>query len=522
MNADLRYHLARVRRHLPLVVLVAGAIIGLAVTVALTLPPVYRAQAVLLVESPQIPGDLATPTVRTSPAEQLQIIEQRMFTRANLLDTARRFNLYEGQTLDPTRIVEDMRARTRLNVSQGANLATVVVISFEAANPSTAAEVANAYVSFMLEENIALRTSIAAQTVDFFRREVQRLNEELESRSGRILAFKLEHRDSLPEDLPTLRERQGALQAQLQELDDAARRITQNRDAFIDRWQRTGRIDVVVEDALAPFLRRLAELQDELERTSAALGSDSQRAVGVRARIAALQRSLDAQLAADGAGGRGLEAVFDHHLASIDAQLGDIADDRDVLETRLGQIGAQVQETLTNAITLDSLEREYASVREQHSRAIASVSAAETGDLIETLARGQRMGVIEQAVPPSRPSKPNRLMIVAFGVLGGLALAATLVMALEKLNQTVRRPSDLGKHLGIAPLATIPWMDTPGVLGLRRASGATLWVAVLGGVPALLYAIHVFHLPLDLVFWQLADRTGLGSFLDQLIRRPGG
>ena len=521
MNADLRFHLVQLRRRLPLVASVVLVITGIAVALAVLLPSVYRAQAVLLVESPQIPGDMAAPTVRTSPTEQLQIIEQRMMTRANLLDTARRYGIYDGMSLEPTQMVEDMRRRTRLDVSQGANQATIVSLSFEAADPGTAAEVTNAYVSFMLEENIALRTGIAQQTLDFFRREVQRLTEEMESRSARILEFKLENRDALPEDLPLMRERQSDLQQELVALDDAARGIRQERDAYVARYERTGRIDVVIEDEFAPFLRRLYDLGDELERTVASLGAGSERAAGVRARITAMERSLDAQLAAQGAEGRGLDAVFQHHLGRIDERLEEIAAERAVIEERLQNINDRVQQTLTNSITLDTLEREYSSAREQHSRAVASVSAAETGDLIETLARGQRIAVIEQAVPPPRPASPNRVLIASAGLILGLMLATGLFLALERLNQTVRRPSDLNRALGITPLANIPYMDTPGVAGLRRVSGVTLWLALLGGVPALLYAIHVFHLPLDLLLRQLLERAGLAPLLEQLRLRGG-
>ena len=516
MNADLRFYLTQFRRRLPLFGAVIAVVTGLAVAVALLLPPVYRAEAVLLVESAQIPGDLAVPTVRTAASEQLQIIEQRMLTRANMLDTARRFRLYEGQAMDPTRIVEDMRRRTRMEVSQGANMATIVRIAFDADTPETAAEVANALVSFTLEENVALRTSIAGQTLDFFRREVQRLSEELEARSGRILAFKLENRDALPEDLPMLRERQAELAERINAKDDEIRQLAAQREAFIARYERTGRIDVVVEDSFAPFIARLADLKDELERTVSTLGANSERAVGLRARLAALERSLDAQLVAEGVAPGGQEAVFAHHRDRIDARLAEIAEERAVLEARAEEIGALVRQTLTNAIALDTLEGDYASTREQHARALASVSAAETGDLIETLAKGQRIAVIEQAVAPPRPASPNRRLIVAGGFAAALALVAGMMVLMERLNQTIRRPADLQRALGIAAFASIPQIETPGAAGLRRAGHAGLWLAVLGGVPALLYAVHVFYLPLDLLGRQMLDAIGIGPLLDSL------
>ena len=71
---DLRFYLALFLRRLPyfLIFTVAGAAVGLAL--AFTLPPSYQAQARLVVESEQIPDELAASTVRTEASEQLQII----------------------------------------------------------------------------------------------------------------------------------------------------------------------------------------------------------------------------------------------------------------------------------------------------------------------------------------------------------------------------------------------------------------------------------------------------------------
>ena len=91
---DLKFYLAVFWRRFPffLLLLALGTAVGL--TVALTQKPVYVAEARLVVESQQIPDELAASTVRTDAAEQLQIIQQRIFTRDNLLDMANRLSIY--------------------------------------------------------------------------------------------------------------------------------------------------------------------------------------------------------------------------------------------------------------------------------------------------------------------------------------------------------------------------------------------------------------------------------------------
>ena len=94
MNIDLKYYLSLFLRriHYFVAFVLAGLAIGL--TLALTTPPSYRAQARLIVESSQIPGELALSTVRASAVELLEVITQRLVTRTYLLDIAARFGLY--------------------------------------------------------------------------------------------------------------------------------------------------------------------------------------------------------------------------------------------------------------------------------------------------------------------------------------------------------------------------------------------------------------------------------------------
>ena len=86
--------LGGIRRRLPLVFVVALCGVLLSGAIAYLLPPVYQSTARILVESQQIPDDLARSTVTASAAERLQLIEQRLMTRENLLSVAARLDLF--------------------------------------------------------------------------------------------------------------------------------------------------------------------------------------------------------------------------------------------------------------------------------------------------------------------------------------------------------------------------------------------------------------------------------------------
>ena len=111
---DLRSYLSVVRRRWLYLLVPAIVVFVVACTVAYLLPRAYEASATILVESQQIPTDLASPTVTANAEERIQIIQQRLMARDNLLQIADKFDLYadERQRLSPSDIVDRMRAAT--------------------------------------------------------------------------------------------------------------------------------------------------------------------------------------------------------------------------------------------------------------------------------------------------------------------------------------------------------------------------------------------------------------------------
>ena len=130
------------------------------------------------------------------------------------------------------------------------------------------------------------------------------------------------------------------------------------------------------------------------------------------------------------------------------------------LKTRLVSINENIERTPEIAITLDELERKYAGIQAQYNQAEERLSRAQTGDRIETRSRGQRISVIEQPAVPSQPTKPNRMLIAGGGTVFGILAGLALIVLLEVMNTTARRPEDLVKRFGITPFTTIPYIRT--------------------------------------------------------------
>ena len=125
------------------------------------------------------------------------------------------------------------------------------------------------------------------------------------------------------------------------------------------------------------------------------------------------------------------------------------------------------------------------------------------------MARGQRIAVVEPPGVPNQPAKPKRLLIAGGGSLFGFMAGIGLIVLLEALNRSIRRPEDLIRTLGISPIATLPYIQTRKETVLRRGRKLLIALIILLGATALVYGVHTYYQPLDLIAERIMNKLGM-------------
>jgi polysaccharide biosynthesis transport protein len=514
-NLDVRFYWAVFLRRLPYFLVIAAFLTTVAVTVAAILPPVYRSSASMLVEPQQIPGDLAETTVPIDPYEQAQIIEQRLMTRANLLELAERIGLYDDQPdLSAGAMVGDISDRIEFigfepDVTRPRLPGAMIIgVAFEAPTPALANKGANELVNLVLQENVRLRTGRAGDTLQFFETEVERLAEALERQSARIAEFKTAHVSALPDSQATRRAQQLREQERLLTLEREEAALRNQRSTVVWIFERTGR---AAAGALSPEEESLQELKSELVQQRAIYSADSPRIRLLETRIGALEALVEEQRAARAvpdANGEATEPLteLEVELAPIDERLEFIAQERAMIEATLAELDASIQETPANEMVLAGLERELATLQAQYNAAEGDRNSAQVGERIEILSKGERFSLIEQPTYPGGPVRPKRMLITAAGVVGGIGAGIGFVVLMEMLNRSIRRPVELSTRLGIQPFATVPYIRTRSETRWKRSVIVTVLAVIAVAIPAGLFALHTYYMPLDLLLGQVLEQ----------------
>jgi uncharacterized protein involved in exopolysaccharide biosynthesis len=377
----------------------------------------------ILVESQQIPTDLVRPTVTATAKERIQVIQQRVMTRDNLLALLDKYNLYADRRdrLSRTELLDQMRDNIHvepidLDQSSGGRAQTIALkVGFSDRRADLATRVANELLTLFLNEDARNRTNRAMETTRFLARESQRLEGELASIEAKVAEAKKQFRANSMAGGAT----SDAGTARPSPLTAVKMELAQKRAVYSKSH---------------PVVKRL-EAQLEALKKMEGMGSPSEPS-----------------------------------------------------STGQGQI---------NDDALDALLTQRNSTQKNLEIANQKLAAARLGESLERDQFSERLQVIEQAIPPQKPVKPNRLKIAALGILAGVMAGLAGIFTIETFDRTIRDSRDLIRFAGESAIVVIPYLTTEAekTKKKRRRIGAAVTGLLLIAAAGL--GVHFFYRPLD-------------------------
>jgi uncharacterized protein involved in exopolysaccharide biosynthesis len=199
------------RRRRTLILSLAAGIFAISVIVALAWPPVYRSMATILIEEQEVPSDLIRSTITSYATQRIQTINQRVMTRANLMQIIEKYDLYRSKRRTETteEILERMRKDVNVQMinadvidprSGRPTAATVAfTLSFDGEGAAVTQKVASELTTLYLNENLKNRAEKASETYTFLTAEADKLREHIAELETQLAAFKEKNAGRLPE-----------------------------------------------------------------------------------------------------------------------------------------------------------------------------------------------------------------------------------------------------------------------------------------------------------------------------------
>jgi polysaccharide chain length determinant protein (PEP-CTERM system associated) len=493
------------KRKLAICSIVLVALIVTAVTVY-RLPAIYKAEALVLVDTQKIPDSYVTSTVSTDVGDRLATISQEIMTTTRLLKIISTYNLYpEMHRLPQEEIVEQMRRDITLKVEKGwtGGRPGGFRVGYEGRNPSLVAEVANQLANLYVEENLKTRQVQAEGTTEFIESQLTSAKQELDGEEAKVAAFKVAHNGELPEQETSMLSTISNLQVQLQGNQDALNRAQQNKVTLETALATANLTERMLASAPvrqgssasaggAPGRLRSEALQEALDQMKLRYTADYPDVKRLEAEIARTKKDEAAEAAeaaktAKAAQGNGDAAstaaalaarpmtkeVLDarEHIAQIQTQLALANKDIEYLNAEHQRIIKNISAYQARVDHLPMVEQEMAALTRDYeisktnykSLLDKKISAGMATDM-ELRQKSERFEIIDPARVPEVPFKPNRPAMAGIGVAVSLLLGLLVGFGLEVRKRALLGEWELPSDIQV--LGRVPFIAT-GAVGAR-------------------------------------------------------
>jgi uncharacterized protein involved in exopolysaccharide biosynthesis len=450
--------------------------------------------------------------------------------------------------------------------TQHATKATIAfTVAYQNRSPELAQKVANELTSLFLGENLKSRERQAQEATSFLQQEAENLARHISEIDEKIATFKQRANGALPELMPLNQQLMNQAERELMDVDQQVRSL-EERKAYLQGELATIKPNTpilsVTGERILDSTERLRALRAEYAGASANRSADHPDVIKMKQEIEALEketgqlpdaeeaskRLIDARaaLAAD------LERLGNEHpdvlqaqrkisaleqevhrlrvapsktinlrpenpaYINLQAQLNSATSSLEALRKTRLDIKRRLQEYATRLEKGPEIEPEYLVLTrdrdtsgQKYQEIRSRLLEAKVSEGLEVQRKGERFSLIDPPSLPEKPYKPNRLAIVLLGFIlavgGGIGIGA----AAESLDHSIRTPDQLVALTQHFPLAVVPFMPNEEDVSSARLRRRVVQTAGIGAFATVLLLLHVFVIPLDVLWFNALRRFGM-------------
>jgi polysaccharide chain length determinant protein (PEP-CTERM system associated) len=475
---DIGYYIRLVFKYRWLLIVPFCIAMSIGIYMAVTLPKVYEANTLILVEPQRVPANFVKSIVTQDIESRISTISQQILSRTNLEKIMDEFHVFS----DPGNLklyIEDklmnLRKRINIQVSRARAGNDTFSISFKGSDPEITMKVTNALSSYFIDENLKVRESHATGTNIFLEEELNSMRARLQKIEETYKNYREKHIGELPEQLQSNLSILGRMQEQLTEkqknLRETRTMLAALKNQVADTpvfeineslWTTDGTLTSGSENSLT--LEQLREELSNLRLKYTDRHPDVVRLIKTIAQLEKKSEEENEELAADPSesevaselpeiGFQDLQKVQQDEIQrDIRQQKAEIAQ----LVKQIGVYQQRVENTPKREQELFSLKRDYENIKASYDSLVQRKLEAEISVNMEKKQQGERFRVIDYAALPQKPVSPNVKMLFLLSVSAGLGIGAGLIFLLDFFDSSLKQTKEFEAELGLSVLASIP------------------------------------------------------------------
>lgn len=474
-------------------------------TIVAFLPNVYRVRATIQVErSSMLQPLLKGITVESDVASELAgMMRQTMLVPKSLEMIAREVGLGQGDE-DKQEIEEFVgKMETDIDISSIQGKKGIYNVTYKYSDPVITQRVVEVLINRFLDSIVAAIRADFDNTRQIIDQQVGEYKAKVEAAGLRVKEFKKQHLDILSEDgrpyYSRLVEAKGQYQEAILELREAEQELDSIREQpgtldFDAAKRDIGELPLHPDDVrLQEAERALTELQRKFtdqhpdviaaKRTIEELAEQGRRRQGL-----AIDKSGSHLSKQDSLGASPAYQAWKSLLTRAEAKVAGLRSRVGEYKRRVDELQAGISIVPQLEAELANLNREYIIQEDSYQKLVERRESAAISDKVER-ASDLKINLLEPAVVPTHPIKPNRLLLNTVVLALGIAAGIGLALLISLIDPVIYTRHDLRKITNLPVLGSISVDKTLTGDEYHRP----YWVA-LGSLLTIFLALNLMYL----------------------------
>lgn len=486
---------------------IVGVVAGL---VIYQMPDKYESSARVYVDTQSVLRPLmAGLAVQPNIDQQITMLSRTLISRPNveklinMADLDLGVNTTEEREALITRLSRDLR----IGSSDRNNL---FMLSYADTRPERAQRVVQSLLSLFVESGLGGKRQDADAARRFIEEQIHSYEQKLTEAENRVKEFRLRNMGVLGDGAQDYISQIGAMTAQLQQAQLEQREAMNGRDAL--QRQLVGEEPVLLPQAPSQSAVSVPEIDGRIDVLRRSLDELLLRytdkhpdVTGTRRLIEELEAQKRTQVEAMQAAGGSQFGALDANpyfqqmklaLAQAESRVASLNARVAEFQSRLDQLRERARLVPEVEAELAQLNRDYAVHKTNYDALVARRESANIAVEMNTQTGVADFRVIDPPTLATKPSAPNRLLLIPVAGLAGLIAGFALTFLISQLRPAVVDPRGLREVTGLPVLGTVSMLTTPERRSARRrgllAFGAGLF-AYVGMVVAAVVALQLIQ-----------------------------
>jgi polysaccharide chain length determinant protein (PEP-CTERM system associated) len=499
---DIRKYLQIINRRKYLFIIVSMICLSIIFWGSFFMPKVFEAKSTVFIErnimKNLVEGIVVTPSLEDS----LRVLTYEMMSRSMLLKVTSALDLdVKAKNKDEIEsIIRNFQQATRITI-KGDDL---FVVSYRGKDPKLVRDYVNALISKYIEENTSSKREEAFSANQFLSEQIAYYKKKLEDAEDTLVKFRLEKGIYFSSDEKTIvssiqenRKISGEAELKIDELEAKKRNLS---DTLAGKRP-------VSKGSLGGEKNILRQRLSQLERVMPLLllknTENHPDVITAKAEIESIRKQLEVLNQNQNiAGNTGGDSDIGNMLSSSDPVYQQLQEELLLAESEIDSLKAKVSSLNSQS---NRIENEFKNIPEEkkilaglerdrntydgiYNQLLNRLGQAEVSKQMEIEDKGTSFRIVDSAILPTRPVSPDRVIIILFGIAGGLAAGVGAVFAFEYFDSSIKEVDTLKAYLGLPVIAVIPKIVTEKDIEKTRRfdrkiyAGSAAYLLVIGGI----------------------------------------